>query len=187
LPDTVHDVLPESFSDDVLRVVALSTDNVQGEVGRRWNPKFLRKEKRLGEHDAPDIRVLLRTYGHAAILRDSPAALLERIHTISYSESFPGQAQRKRNELREEAATGNEVTRRMKLEKQRLTGVEGFEGRIWGWLPEVDLFDRRLGGMYLEPVIVRNSHEESHAFVSAEILYELVHANHVAGLILRSF
>jgi hypothetical protein len=157
LRDTVHNVLPESLSDEVFRVVALSTDNCQGEVRWHWNPKFLRKEKGLGKHDAADIRVLLRTYGHAAILRDSPAALLERIHTISYSESFPSQAQRQRNELREEAAAGNEVTRRMKLEKQRFTGVERFEGGIWGWLPEVDLFDGRLRGMYLEPVVVRDS------------------------------
>ena|SRR5947209_1074994 len=66
------------------------------------------------------------------------------------------------NELREEAATGNEITRRMKLEKQRFTGRERFEGGIWGWLPKVDLFDGSLRGMYLEPVIVRDRHKESH-------------------------
>ena len=34
--------------------------------------------------------------------------------------------------LHEEAATGNEVTRRMKLEKQGLNRRECSEGRIWG-------------------------------------------------------
>jgi hypothetical protein len=87
----------ESLSDEVFGVLALSTDNVQREVRWHWNPKFLRKEKGLGKHDAADIRVLLRTYGYAAILRNSFATLFERTHTISYSESFPGQAQRKRN------------------------------------------------------------------------------------------
>ncbi len=123
--------------------------------------QLVEKEGRL-EQDAADGVILGGVWFHPAILFDPRPHLCFGLCAVIRAERFPSETDRENREVAEEPAAHNEVIGAVEFEQERLTGLEGAEGRAAAGLPEVDFFGplalREVG----EPITVRDSYIETH-------------------------
>jgi len=154
--------LPETQARATVHFVTFAhLDSLLEIFGNRYPITFFEKE-RFFEKDASDLWIFRWPNRVFPIFSDPETDLIERSGAITFAESFPRKADRKLKKLRKESAANYEVSRRMQLEQEWFTPLQGLEGCRRRWSPEINLLHYWFGRVELEPIVVSYADVKPH-------------------------
>jgi hypothetical protein len=146
------------------KVIALTLDDVGGELWRRRGGGIGREEANIANEKAADNRVFAWRDQGAPVVHYATEHLIEAGGAIGLAEVLPCLGNLHRDGAAEEAPAGYPVVRVMGLEEERLAWGENAKLPATAGLPEIDLGEMRAGREEPIPCAIGDAHIAMHAF-----------------------
>lgn len=163
-------ILPDELASFLVELIArgLAPDD-RRPPSRSREPQGFIKEEWLGQDDAPDLEILMRTVGDSPVSEEPLPHFREGAGAIPMLERLPGQADRENGIGDEDSSPGNQVAvlgplTSVELEEEEVSLAQNAELGARRRLPEVDLVDLRLRAQIIEPILVGDAGVDSHRY-----------------------